>query len=56
MNYKRVIVKAFSDGFSDKPVTTFDTMNSDVFERTRPGYRQPNFCDPIAADPLIEVS
>jgi hypothetical protein len=27
-------------------------MNSDVLERTLPGYRRPNFCDFIAANPL----
>jgi hypothetical protein len=25
-------------------------MNSDVLERTLPGYRRPNFCDLIAAN------
>jgi hypothetical protein len=33
-------------------LTTFGTMNSDVLERTRPGYRRPNFCDLIAANSL----
>jgi hypothetical protein len=33
-------------------MTTFGTMNSDVLERTLPGYRRPNFCDLIAANPL----
>jgi len=32
--------------------TTFGTMNSDVLERTLPGYYRPNFCDLIAANPL----
>jgi hypothetical protein len=50
--FKRGIVLAFSDGFAHKPVTTFGTMNSDVLERTLPGYRRPNFCDFIAANPL----
>jgi hypothetical protein len=27
-------------------------MNSDVLERTLPGYRRQNFCDLIAANPL----
>jgi hypothetical protein len=27
-------------------------MNTDVLERTLPGYRCPNFCDLIAANPL----
>lgn len=33
-------------------MTTFGTMNSDVLERTLSGYRRPNFCDFIAANPL----
>lgn len=51
-NFKREIVKAFAEGFAYKPATTFGTMNSDVLERTLPGYRRPNFCDLIAANPL----
>ena len=51
-NFKRGIVQAFSDGFAHKPVTTFGTMNSDVLERTLPGYRRPNFCDLIANSPF----
>ena len=35
-----------------KPATTFGTMNSDVLERALPGYRRPNFCDLIVANPL----
>ena len=27
-------------------------MNSDVLERTVPGYHRPDFCDLIAANPL----
>jgi hypothetical protein len=50
--FKRGIVLAFSDGFAHKPATTFGTMNSDVLERTLPGYRRPNFRDFIAANPL----
>jgi HD domain len=52
VDFKRGILQAFSDGFAHKPVTTFGTMNSDVLERTLPGYRRPNFCDFIAANPL----
>jgi hypothetical protein len=51
-DFKRGIVQAFSDGFASKPLTTFGTMNTDVLERTLPGYRRPNFCDLIAANPL----
>ncbi len=52
INFKQGIVQAFTDGFAHKPETTFGTMNSDVLERTLPGYRRPNFCELIAANPL----
>jgi HD domain len=52
IDFKRGIVEAFSNGFGEKPMTTFGTMNSDVLERTQRGYRRPNFCDLIAANPL----
>jgi hypothetical protein len=51
-DFKRGIVQAFSDGFAYKPQTTFGTMNTDVLERTLPGYQRPNFCSMIAANPL----
>ena len=51
-DFRRGIVQAFCDGFAHKPATTFGTMNADVLERTLPGYRRPNFCDLIAANPL----
>jgi hypothetical protein len=52
IDFKRGIVQAFHEGFSFKPATTFGTMNTDVLERTLPGYRKPNFCELIAANPL----
>ena len=52
IDFKRGIVRAFTDGFAHKPVTAFGTMNTDVLERTLPGYRRTNFCDLIAANPL----
>ena len=52
INFKQGIVQAFADGFAHKPMTTFGTMNSDVLERTLPGYRRQNFCELIAANPL----
>jgi len=52
IDFKRGIVRAFDAGFAHKPETTFGTMNTDVLERTLPGYRRPNFCDLIAANPL----
>ena len=52
VDFKRGIVQTFSEGFAHKPMTTFGTMNSDVLERTLPGYRRPNFCELIAANTL----
>src|SRR5947209_6711044 len=52
IDFKRGIVQAFSAGFAHKPATAFGTMNTDVLERKVPGYRRPNFCDLIAANPL----
>ena len=52
IDFKRGIVQAFADGFAHEPATTFGTMNTDALERTLPGYRWPNFCDLIAANPL----
>jgi hypothetical protein len=52
VDFKKGIVQAFADGFGYRPATTFGTMNTDILERTQPGYRRPNFCDLIAANPL----
>ena len=52
IDFKRSIVRAFADGFAYKPATAFGTMNTDVLEATVPGYRRPNFCAMIAANPL----
>src|SRR5262245_9106196 len=52
IDFKRGMVRAFHAGFAHKPATAFGTMNTDVLERTLPGYRRPNFCDLIAANPL----
>jgi hypothetical protein len=52
VDFKRGIVQAFADGFAYRPETTFGTMNADILERTQPGYRRPNLCDLIAANPL----
>ena len=52
VNFKAGIVRAFAEGFGYHPETAFGTMNTDILERTQPGYRRPNFCDLIAANPL----
>ena len=46
------IVRTFVDGLADRPTTAFGTFNADLLERGLPGYRRPNFCDLIAANPL----
>jgi len=52
VDFKRGIIQAFADGFGYRPETTFGTMNTDILERTHPGFRRTNFCDLIAANPL----
>jgi hypothetical protein len=52
VDFKKGIVRAFADGFAYRPETTFGTMNTDILERTQPGYRRTNFCDLIAANIL----
>ena len=52
IDFKRGIVQAFADGFAHKPATAFGTASTDVLELTLPGYRRPNFCELIAANPL----
>jgi hypothetical protein len=52
IDFRRGIVEAFAGGLAHKPATTFGTMNTDVLEQTLPGYRRPNFCELIAANPL----
>jgi hypothetical protein len=52
VDFERGIIRAFSEGCAYKPETAFLTMSADVLERTLPGYRRPNLCDLIAANPL----
>src|SRR5438445_5864271 len=51
IDFKRGIIRAFSDAVGHKPAITSGTMNSDVLERTVPGYHRRDFCDLIAATP-----
>ena len=44
IDFKESIIRAFADGFADKPGTTFGTMNADVLAEKLPGYDRPNFC------------
>lgn len=52
VDFEQGILRAFADGLADRPATAFGTFNADILEQTLPGYRRPNFCDLIAANPL----
>lgn len=52
IDFKTGIVRAFADGIAHKPETAFGNVKSDVLEKLLPGYKRPNFCDLIAANPL----
>src|SRR4051794_5065789 len=52
VDFKEGILRAFADGFGYRPETAFGTMNTDILERTQPGYRRTNLCDLIAVNPL----
>jgi hypothetical protein len=46
-NFKNEILQAFTDGFKDRPHTTFGTVNADVLEHFVPGFRRIDFVDVI---------
>lgn len=46
-NFKAQILRAFTDGFADRPDTTFGTVNADVLEHFVPGFRRTDFVDVI---------
>jgi len=46
-DFKRQIVEAFFNGFSDRTETTFGTVNADVLEHFLPEYRHIDFVDVI---------
>jgi hypothetical protein len=46
-NFKSEILQAFTDGFKDRPDTTFGTVNADVLEHFVPGFRRMDFVDVI---------
>ncbi|GGK88958.1 phosphohydrolase [Sphaerisporangium melleum] len=46
-DFKRQILAAFTDGFSDRPDTTFGTVNADVLEHFVPGFRHIDFVEVI---------
>jgi hypothetical protein len=46
-DFKRSILRAFTDGIAPKPETAFGNVKADVLERFVPGYRRANFVDII---------
>jgi hypothetical protein len=46
-DFKRGILKAFTEGIAPKPETAFGNVKADVLERFVPGYRRANFVDII---------
>ena len=46
-DFKRSILRAFTDGNAQKPETTFGNVNADVLERFVPGFKRANFVDII---------
>ncbi|MEU8269726.1 HD domain-containing protein [Sphaerisporangium sp. NPDC049002] len=46
-DFKRQILAAFTDGFKDRPGTTFGTVNADVLEHFVPGFRHIDFVEVI---------
>lgn len=46
-NFKNEILQAFTDGFHDRPDTTFGTVNADVLEHFVPNYHRIDFVDVI---------
>jgi HD superfamily phosphodiesterase len=46
-DFKRRILAAFTDGFKDRPETTFGTVNADVLEHFVPGFQHIDFVDVI---------
>ena len=47
LDFKRSILKAFTEGIASKPETTFGNVKADVLERFVPGYQRANFVDII---------
>ena len=46
-HFKEEIIRAFHDGFCDKPDTTFGTVNDDVLALLDPRFKRANFCSII---------
>ena len=46
-DFKRSILRAFTEGIAPRPETTFGNVKADVLERFVPGYQRANFVDII---------
>jgi HD domain len=46
-NFKNEILQAFTEGFQERPGTTFGTVNADVLEHFVPGFHRIDFVDVI---------
>jgi hypothetical protein len=46
-DFKNEILRAFTDGFQERPDTTFGTMNADVLEHFVPNFHRIDFVDVI---------
>jgi hypothetical protein len=46
-DFKRQILAAFTDGFKDRPDTTFGTVNADVLAHYVPGFERTDFVEVI---------
>jgi HD superfamily phosphodiesterase len=49
-DFKRQILAAFTNGFKDRPDTTFGTVNADVLEHFVPGFRRTDFVEVIESN------
>lgn len=46
-DFKRRILEAFTNGFKDRPDTTFGTVNADVLAHFVPGFKRIDFVEVI---------
>jgi HD superfamily phosphodiesterase len=49
-DFKRQILAAFTNGFKDRPDTTFGTVNADVLQHFVPGFRRTDFVEVIESN------
>ncbi|MFD6157384.1 HD domain-containing protein [Nocardia sp. NPDC060256] len=53
-DFKRHILAAFTNGFADRPDTTFGTVNADVLAHFLPGFTRTDFVEVIQSNPWPE--